>query len=48
MARWKDKGHAVAYRIILGRIAGLDEIVSEEMANEGRTEKLIAAAQKKR
>ena len=48
MARWKDKGHAVAYRIILGRIAGLDEKVSAEMANDGRTEELIAAAQKKR
>jgi len=49
MARWKDKGHAIAYRIILGRIAGLSEKVSEEMANDkSRTEELIAAAQKKR
>lgn len=48
MARWKDKGHALAYRIVLGRIGGLDEKVSEEMANQGRTEELIAAALKKR
>jgi len=48
MARWKDKGHALAYRIVLGRIAGLDEKVTEEMANQGRTEELIVAAQKKR
>lgn len=48
MARWKDKGHALAYRIVLGRIAGLDEKVTEEMANQGRTEELITAAQKKR
>lgn len=48
MARWKDKGHALAYRIVLGRIGGLDEKVSEAMANQGRTEELIAAAQKRR
>ena len=47
MARWKDKGHALAYRIVLGRIGGLDERVSEEMANQGRTEELIAAARKR-
>jgi hypothetical protein len=48
MARWKDKGHAIAYRIILGRIAGLSQKLSEELVNDGRTEELIAAAQKKR
>ena len=48
MARWKNKGHAMSYRIVLGRIGGLDEKISDEMANQGRTDELIAAARKKR
>jgi hypothetical protein len=48
MARWRDPGHAIAYRILLGRIAGMDETQIHEIAKQGdQVEKIISAAQKK-
>jgi hypothetical protein len=47
MARWRDLGHAISYRIILGRIAGIDETHVEKIAEKSdQVEELIAEAKK--
>jgi hypothetical protein len=47
MARWRDLGHAFSYRIMLGRIAGMDETHVEKMAEKSdQVELLIVAARK--
>jgi hypothetical protein len=43
MARWRSSGHAASARILLGRIAGMDESRVYELANLGRVEEIIAA-----
>ena len=48
MARWQDTSHAVMYRLILGRIAGIEESRLVELANGTGVEEIIAAATKKR
>lgn len=48
MARWQDAPHAVAYRVILGRIAGIEEPRLVELANGTGVEEIVAAAVKKR
>jgi hypothetical protein len=48
MARWQDAPHAMAYRVILGRIAGIEERRLIELANGTGVEEIIAAAVKKR
>ena len=42
MARWENPGHAYAYRVLLGRIAGLDENQTQQLIEKGRVE-IIAA-----
>jgi len=44
MARWHDPSHAQAYRVLLGRIAGLDETRIQQLIAGGRVEEIIAAA----
>ena len=48
MARWQDAPHATVYRLILGRIAGIEESRLVELANGTGVEEIIAAAKKKR
>lgn len=46
MAKWHDSGHAAFYRIILGRIGGIDEARLKEMAQKNdQVDAIIAAAQ---
>lgn len=45
MARWKDQGHAYAYRAMLGRIAGFDEAHIEELIQKGKVDEIVAAAE---
>ncbi len=47
MARWQDIGHAGPARILLGRIAGMDEAKLDAIAEHNeQTETIICAAQK--
>ncbi len=43
MARWQDRLHADPYRLILGRVAGMDESRIHELIAGGRVEEIIAA-----
>jgi hypothetical protein len=43
MARWHSLGHAYAPRLILGRIAGIDEKELVRMIDRGETESIISA-----
>lgn len=45
MARWHDPGHADAYRVILGRIAGLSESRIRQLIRNGRVDAIVAAAE---
>lgn len=47
MARWHDPGHADPYRMLLGRLAGLDEARVKELVAAGEVEKIIAAAKRR-
>jgi hypothetical protein len=44
MARWRNPGHAIPAKLILGRIAGMDESKLEKMD----TETIVAAAEERR
>lgn len=46
MARWKDRGHAWDARMILGRVAGIEEKSLEKVATDN-VEEIISAATKK-
>ena len=49
MARWHDYGHAGSFRLILGRIAGIDEATLEAEAKDAaKVDSIIAAAQENR
>ncbi len=43
MARWEDPGHASAYRVLLGRIAGLNETEIQQLVASNEVEEIIAA-----
>lgn len=45
MARWHDPGHAVACRVILGRIAGLSEARIQQLIRNGSVDEIVAAAE---
>ena len=46
MAKWHDSGHAGLYRIILGRIGGIEEARLKGMAQKNdQVDAIIAAAQ---
>jgi len=47
MARWHDPGHADVYRLLLGRLAGLDERRLNELVAAGDVETIVAAAQRR-
>lgn len=44
MARWQNLGHASAYRMLLGRIAGFDEARIQQLIGSGRVDEMVAAA----
>jgi hypothetical protein len=44
MARWEDPGHAFAYRVLLGRIAGLNETQIQQLVASKKVDEIIAAA----
>jgi hypothetical protein len=46
MARWKDRGHAWDARMILGRIAGIEEKSLEKLATD-KVEEIISALNRK-
>jgi hypothetical protein len=41
MARWRNPGHAWNARVILGRIAGIEEVRLQQLAASGRVEEII-------
>ena len=41
MARWRSTGHAIAYRVMLGRIAGLEEKKLEDLAEKGQVQEIL-------
>jgi hypothetical protein len=43
MARWEDPGHASAYRVLLGRIAGLNETQIQQLVASKKVDEIIAA-----
>lgn len=43
MSRWRSAGHASAARILLGRIAGIEEHRLEELAESGQVDAILAA-----
>ncbi len=43
MAKWRDSEHAYAYRVLLGRIAGLDEARIRDLISSGKVDEIIAA-----
>jgi hypothetical protein len=47
MARWHSTGHAYTPRILLGRIAGIEEERLKKLASSGNAEEIIKAAQAK-
>jgi hypothetical protein len=46
MARWKEPDHAHDYRVLLGRIAGIDEARIEQLIETGKIDEIIAAAER--
>ena len=47
MAHWHDYGHAGSFRLILGRIAGIDEAILEvEAMDVNQVDSIVAAAQR--
>jgi hypothetical protein len=47
MARWHNVGHASVYRVLLGRIAGIEEAHLQELADKNdQVEEIISAAQR--
>jgi hypothetical protein len=43
MARWRDTSHARNARVILGRVAGIDEMRLQKLASEGPVEEIVKA-----
>lgn len=41
MARWRNTGHAFEARMILGRVAGIEETQLQKLASEGRVEEIV-------
>jgi hypothetical protein len=44
MAQWENPGHAYSYRVLLGRIAGLDEAQIQNLIASSKVNEIIAAA----
>lgn len=47
MARWRESGHAYPSRILLGRIAGIEENRLQRLVGSGQVEEIISATQRK-
>ena len=47
MARWRDRGHASYARVILGRIAGIEEMRLQDLAESGKIDEIINAVRTK-
>lgn len=43
MARWRSRGHADFARILLGRIAGIEETHLQQLVGEGQVDQIIEA-----
>lgn len=43
MARWRDAGHAYAARILLGRVAGIEEARLQQLVQNSQTDEIISA-----
>jgi hypothetical protein len=43
MARWRSSGHAASARILLGRIAGIEEKRLQQLVDAGQVEQIISA-----
>jgi hypothetical protein len=43
MARWRSPGHAYSARVILGRMAGIDEERLQAWIGEGRVDEILDA-----
>ena len=46
MARWRSAGHAYHARMILGRMAGIEETRLEKLANQGKVEEILRELQR--
>jgi hypothetical protein len=44
MARWRSQGHAWDARLVLGRVAGIDETRLQELVRQGPVDEIISAA----
>ena len=47
MAQWENPGHAYSYRVLLGRIAGLDEAQIQNLIASSKVNEIIAAARQR-
>ena len=45
MARWRSSGHAHDARILLARIAGIEEERAEQLANEDNIDEILKSLQ---
>jgi len=43
MARWRDRSHADTFRMLLGRVAGIEETRLQQLVQAGQVEQIIAA-----
>ncbi|PYK08500.1 MAG: hypothetical protein DME65_13950 [Verrucomicrobia bacterium] len=43
MARWRSRGHADFARILLGRIAGIEETRLQQLVDAGQVDQIIQA-----
>lgn len=48
MARWRDRSHASYARVILGRIAGIEEVRLQELSESGKVDEIINAVRIKK
>ena len=46
MARWQELSHAGPYRLLLGRIAGIDESRLEQLVADGKVDEILAAVKR--
>ena len=48
MARWRNPGHASNARVILGRIAGIEEERLQQLAASGKVDEIVNASRNKK
>jgi hypothetical protein len=47
MARWRSSGHAASARVLLGRVAGIEEQHLQQLLDDGRADEILAAASRR-